>query len=242
MSDNPYESPRASAEELADSGGGAIDVGECLRVAWSCTWATFPLWLGVLIVYFVLGALSVLACVVPAFLVVPALMWGGTKFLLNVLDGKEEFNDLFLGFQDFGARFPQMLIVLLLQLLISIPGQLVSTIGQVTEVLPLIMVGSLINLVWMFAVTIRLSFAPFYVVDQGLEGVDAMKASWEATSMQKGNLILLALLAFVVSLIGLVALLVGIIPATMIIYMMWAVAFRQLEGAPDEAREPSPQY
>lgn len=235
MTDDPFAPP---ASELDDAPVEVLDVGECLRVAWSCTWATFPLWVGVMLVHSILVAVATLLCVVPVFFVGPALHWGSTRFLLNVLDGKERFEDLFEGFQDVGRCFPPMFAVVTLQLLLWLPGELPSLIGEFSESVPMSLVGIPVSTVWTTFVVSRVLLAPFLVVERGMGGLDAIRASWRITSEHLGPTFLLGFLTALFPMLGIFLLCIGVFPATMIVYLMWAIAHRQLLGTPDG--EPAP--
>jgi uncharacterized membrane protein len=76
----------------------------------------------------------------------------------------------------------------------------------------------------------RLNFAWFYAVDQGLGPVEALQASWDATSELKANCAALIVMSLVVILVGLLCLIIGVIPAAMIAYLLPASAYRQMAG------------
>ena len=64
-------------------------------MAWRATWDNFPLWLGVGLAFYALTVVSYLT-LIGIVLLVPAFMWGGITFLLNMLDGRARFGDLIL--------------------------------------------------------------------------------------------------------------------------------------------------
>lgn len=89
-------------------------------------------------------------------------------------------------------------------------------------------------------VSIRLSFVPFLVVDEGYRPVAALKESWQRTRGYSWTLFGMALLSIVVSLVGVILLLVGVIPAIMWIYLSFAalfVAVTARRGAPAVTRQ-----
>lgn len=231
MSDERYAPPLAKlADEGALSGGtGRFDLGVALREAWSATWANFGVLLAAGLVSLVLFILSGLT-VIGLFLIVPVLAWGGIRLVLNAYDGKAEFGDLWSGFSDYGSALVAMLVIFLLQALISGLGQALSTIGEIAGVPALSFIGGIANLAWVFLVSARLVFAWFYAVDQGMGPVESMQASWDATSTQKANCAALFILSLIIPFLGLLALILGVIPASMISYLMQVSAYRQMVG------------
>ncbi len=69
---------------------------------------------------------------------------------------------------------------------------------------------------------VRLSFVPFLVVDEGRGPVEALMESWNRTSGYGWTIFGAGLLGIVVVLVGLVLLIVGSIPATMLVYLAFA--------------------
>jgi len=58
----------------------------------------------------------------------------------------------------------------------------------------------------------KLAFVPYLVIDKKLEAVEAVKASWKMTDGHAMTIFLMALLAIPIGLLGLIALVIGIIP------------------------------
>lgn len=265
MSDNPYEAPKVDLEGPAggrrfSAGAGRIEVGECVRVAWDCMRGTFPLWLGVLLLYLFLSSLSSYVCV-GVFLVTPPLRWGGARFLLNALDGTERFEDLFEGFSDYGSKLGPMLLIFLCVYLVLIPGYVILGIGSFQESPILLGVGSIALFGGLILYFVRFGLATFFAVEYRMKGVDAMRASWDVTRRQWTStpligflsmlflvlsalagilLSMLAVVSPVFVLLGVVAALIGVLPALVVTYFMWAVAYRQATYDPD-AEAPAPQ-
>lgn len=231
MSDERYAPPRAPLADgpAAATGSGTFDLGVAFNEAWSLTWANFGLLLGVGVVGVLLMAVSTVT-VVGIVLLVPVFVWGGIRFMLNVIDGHAEFGDLFSGFQEYGRVLLSMLLLGVLSFLINLLGQSLSLVGSAAGVTSLELIGSLLNLAWALFVMARLNFAWFYAVDQGLGPVESLQASWDATSGLKGSCAALVIMSIVVILIGALALIVGVIPAAMIAYLLPASAYRQMVG------------
>lgn len=235
MSDDRYAPPQANLTRATDGipGTGSFDLGLAFNEAWATTWANFGLLLGVGLIATLLMLASTVT-VVGIFLLVPVLAWGVIRFMLNVIDGRGEFSDLFSGFQDYGRVLLSMSILFVLSTLINLLGQSLNLIGTASGVSALEAIGTLVNLGWTFFVMARLNFAWFYAVDQGLGPVEALQASWDATSDLKGNCAALIVMALVVILIGVLCLLVGVIPAAMIAYLLPVSAYRQMAGRQSE--------
>lgn len=70
--------------------------------------------------------------------------------------------------------------------------------------------------------TVRLSFAPLLVIDEHRGPFEAISESWRRTEGHFWTIFLSFLLSFVVIMVGLVLLLVGVIPATMLVYLAFA--------------------
>lgn len=231
---DPFDDFTPAANVGGIPGEGSFDVGTCLSRGWTATIQNLGPVLGVLVLGWLMSFVSYFTCV-GAFIVIPLVMWGQLKFLLNTLDGHCEFNDLFLGFKNFGKVLPQALLLWLLFVLLGITGSLVQYAGMFLENEFLIVSGVAASFVWALAVMIRFYWAPFFMVDQGLGAVDSLRASWQATEGNWLNMILLIMLSIVVSLAGLLALVVGLLIAAPVIYFMFGAAYRQSVGTPAPA-------
>ncbi len=244
MTQNPYEPPKA---RLADDSQrrhgrvGEFDIGECLSDSWSLTWASFPTWLAIGFV----GGLLLLASamlVLPLLVVVPVLVWGTTLFYINVVDGQERFGDLFRGFSTYGSALLTMLGWYVATVLIGFIGQSVQITGSMLGSAGLLGLGVIFNLAWTVAVVSRLYFGPFFIVDQGMGAIEALEASWDATKQQKLRTAGLFVVSSLVGMLGLFALLVGVVVSLNMFFLMWASGYRQmvpsLPEAPTEFLDP----
>jgi hypothetical protein len=231
MSDNLYAPPQAELGSGADaaSGTGDIDLGRCLSDGWANTWANFPLWLVVGLV----GLLATAAAVVTILgivLAVPVLMWGGFVFFLRMHDGGAQLGDLFSGFSRYGQALAGMLGFWLVTAVIGVLGQVPLIAAQAAESGVGIAIGNLINLAVAFLVTPRLTFAAFLMVDRDMRLGEALSMSWERTGPVKWKIAGLMVLMVAVMLGGLIALVIGVIPASVVAYLMWSSAYRQVFG------------
>jgi hypothetical protein len=234
MSDNPYAPP--SADLGAERGGrqplggrGDFDIGECLSDAWANTWANFPLWLGVGLVFIAAAAVSVVS-VIGIVLVLPVLTWGVTYFGLRMHDGRAEFGDLFAGFSQYGSALTGMLGCIVLIMLVGIVGQSVQLVGDFSGNETLSIVGGFITVAFAIFVTPRLTFAYFFVVE-GVPPAESLSRAWEVTGPTKWKIVALVFIGIAVMVAGMLALVVGLIPAAQVIYLMWISAYRQTVGA-----------
>ena len=89
-----------------------------------------------------------------------------------------------------------------------------------------------------FFIAPRLIIAPLYIIDNPGMGVgEAIDRSWKDT---KGNvipLLALGLIAVLISVLGVICCFVGIVPASVLIYIILVVAYLILSGQSDDASE-----
>lgn len=234
MSENLYAPPQAELGSGAEraTGTGDFDLGRCLSDAWTHTWRNFPLWLGAGIV-FLLACLVSALFIVPILLVIPVLYWGSYAFTLKMHDGGAAVGDLFSGFSRYGAALAGMWAYFILSILLSVPGGVISQIGQTSSPPQLgwVGLGNAVAIGIVLFVTSRLNFVPFLMVDRGLSFGEAISLAWARTSQLKGKLALLTIAMMAVAFAGVIALLVGVIPAMVVGFLMWASAYRQIFGS-----------
>ncbi|MFO0722572.1 MAG: hypothetical protein U1E65_02235 [Myxococcota bacterium] len=235
---NPFESGQAPPVETAAVGNGQLDVGAALTVAWASMTRNVGPW----IVVTLLGGLAFVVAevtILGIFLVWPILMWGMFFFGLRTLDGEARLEDFFAGFSRYGAILGPMLGLGFLFILISIPGQgpsLAVTFatlrsgGEGGSAL-VSLLTQLWVFVWTFLVVVRFNFAPFLIVDRNMGAIEALKTSWQLTGKQLGMTIVWYLITLVLMLAGLLALCIGIIPASWVAVAFWAEGYRQITGA-----------
>ena len=135
------------------------------------------------------------------------MMVGFTYCCLKKVDGEKlEFGDLFRGFDNFGNA---LLAFVLLAL------------G-----LPFAWACCLFPGIFLF---VKFWFWPFVLADRkGRSGIDALGDSWFVTEKRFFDLLLLGVVALGIWLFGLMLCLVGFFPASVIVYLGGAVAYRQL--------------
>lgn len=259
MSDNPYAPPSADVETASTAntaGTGDFMIGQCLSDAWAAVWPNFGLWLAVGFVAMTLIFLSALT-VIGVFIVWPLLSYGGVRFMLNVHDGRASFGDLWAGFENAGSRMLAGLGLMFLFLGLSWLGQIPSLVGTFADSAGLIAVGYVINFIWT-AVMLRFNFSWFLWVEEGVGPIDALGNSWSMTSPVKWKLIGLYLVAIAIVLVpmlvllaavipamatdstgvivvGAVAFMAMIVPASMLGSLIYVSAYRQMVGQPGAA-------
>ena len=140
---------------------------------------------------------------------VQAFLAGGLiNFSLMVARGrKPEFNDVFKG----GRYFGTMLVAMFLLGLGYFVGALLCLVPGVIFLLGCSLYG-------------------FFVVDQNLGSVDALKRSWEFTKGHKVNLLVLMLLLSLVSLLGLLACCIGQLIVVPMYALALAFAYLRIKG------------
>lgn len=98
-----------------------------------------------------------------------------------------------------------------------------TTVVVVVGVLCLIVPGVIASL--------GLFNAPFYCIDRKMGPIEAMKASWESTDGQKGDVFVFYLLQVVISLVGVAACCVGLFAVGPIVMLAHAIVYMKMSGA-----------
>jgi uncharacterized membrane protein len=124
-------------------------------------------------------------------------------FLRAVRGQRPEVSDLFVPFQRAWLN--------------SVLANLIVTVAVVIGFILLIIPG--------IFVAVKLSLVPFIVIDEGLGPFQAIEASWKRTSGHWWTLFLSGLLGVIVIIVGFILLIVGSIPATMLVYLAFAALF-----------------
>jgi hypothetical protein len=98
--------------------------------------------------------------------------------------------------------------------------------GLLLEVI--LIVGFILLIIPGIILGVRLCFVPFLVVDEGLGPVQALQESWNRTSGYGWTIFGAALLGILVVIIGFIILIVGSIPATMLVYLAFASLYASI--------------
>lgn len=238
MSHNPYAPPVADlgleSPAFASYGSGDFDIGRCISEAWGRTWSEFGLWLGTLVVWGVATLLAALTGI-GLVLAVPVLFWGFTCFTLRLYDGGAAFGDAFAGFSRYGKALGTMLAIFVTLMLVSLLGQSVEIAGRLAGSEWLARVGTAVNLAFAFVVGPRLNFSYLLAVDRDVPALEAVRRSWDETGRVKWKIVAFMLLSVLFMALGALVLLVGVIPAGVMVTLMWVSAYRQMFGGPAAA-------
>ena len=234
MNYNPYAAPQTAPDAPGSSFAGQPqpwEIGEVLSAAWE---AFKPNWVvlvfGMLVGWFVdaipsmipavavatkmvaqnsLGYWLIYAPCTFAGIVVGAFFQVGfVRIWIRASRGERpEFDELFSG----GARFlPMLAVTLLLGLAVCL--------GMVLCIVPGVIAG------------LGLMFAPYYVVDQQMGPIDAMSASWAATTGQKLPLFVFALVTVLLAAAGMMACCVGLFVPIPLTAIATATVYLRISG------------
>jgi len=236
---NPYAAPQAGPPPMmgAPMGGppqgGAQpwDIGEILSLAWEGFKRCWGVLIGAIFVDALLagipgqisgglvGAGVVDAGSAPAIILQTVLTLVGLAvgaFLATGLirifttvarGGQPNFGDLFSGgsrmFSILGAQFLMGIAILLGLILLVVPGIILA---------------------------IGLSFSSYFVADAGMGPIDALKASWAATTGSKGKLFLFGIVGFFIVLLGMLACCIGVFASAAVYSLAQAMIYVRLSG------------
>lgn len=237
---NPFEAPSHGPSGTSSGPGvaGDLDVFLAYTQGWEAVQRNFIVWLGALIAAFVAIFVAELLCVLPVFVVGPAVAWGLMRFNLQALEGEAKFETVFSGFERIGDVVPPILLAALANaaviFAIMIPyGIIAGVLGMIDNTVLSMVVGIPAALVFyaiMITVAMRLSLWIFLIADRNMGAIDSLSESWRLTDGRTLQLLGFALLAIPISFLGALACGVGMIPATMVIYGAQASVYRQLSG------------
>ncbi len=94
----------------------------------------------------------------------------------------------------------------------------------------IVFLGLLLLVVPGIIAAVGLGFAPYLVVDRGKGPIEALKESWRLTEGHKGQLFLLALALTGINILGLLALVVGVLVSAPVTWLAVTHAFRTLQA------------
>lgn len=228
----------------------SFSIGEVLRSSWEVFKKN---WQGLYVVFLVLVLLSF----VPAFLsstlvknapaasiLVSLLSWilslvtalGMVKVALKVVDGeKAEVADLFYAVKKLslvGKYFLTSIIFGLVFFGAVVPiGLLVGVVTYLArgaDLRALWAVLAVVALPLFVYVSVRLQFWVYVLVDKELWGVDALKSAWGMTKGMALNLILFAIVLFLLNLAGLLLFVVGLLVTVPVSVLAMATVYRKI--------------
>jgi hypothetical protein len=123
--------------------------------------------------------------------------------------------------------------------LFSVLPRVFSYVGATILFIIAFYIGLFLLIIPGIIVAIKLQFYPYFIADKNMGPIAALKASWAATKDVKLRLFLLYLVFGVVNTVGVLALLIGLVPASMVVMIAQAFVYRRLaETAPETAAIP----
>jgi hypothetical protein len=164
---------------------------------------------------------------------------GWTQVLMRLVrNGNPDWND----FKTKSTLWGRYILVNILYFLCIIPFFLVflgsvvlglSSIPSLTVITVIAVVLAITAIVGLVYVSIRMMFLPFIVVDnQDLQPVALLKKSFALTRGHVGKLIRLGVWQFLVVLLGLIALIIGLVVAIPVIYISTVYMYEHLKSLP----------
>lgn len=234
---NPFD-PSSTPPSGGPAGPHDLDISLAINDATGALSRNVVPWIGVALVAFFATIVAIMLCFVPVFIVAPLLGWGITLFTLRAVDGTAGFDALTDAFDNAVPKWVVMIVIMLLLFVVQLPAVVVSLLPVISDlifesvVLSIIvnLVASLLQLAYTLIITPRFALATFYAVDQKLDGLEAVKRSWEVTAPVWSKMILLYVIEMIASFVGLMLCIVGIIPASLFSSALNASAYRQLTG------------
>lgn len=149
---------------------------------------------------------------------------GIVKILLGIVDAKNpQINELWLN----SKYYKDAILVALAVIGIRLVFELLIALGIT---LPFLFFISIIVFVVMVYVLLRLWFSMYYVVDKGMDGVLAIKASWEKTKGSVVDLVILLVIIFVLLFLGALALGIGLFVTVPLSMLIFTVTYRKFQS------------
>ena len=222
-----------------------------IKTGWKCAKEHFIVSLGVLMAYGVVTAIlsmfplnSVVGTVAQLLNMVVSLIWsmGILRLAINVVDGDAP------RFSVFKEVLPRLLHYIVLSVLIYvvvlIPVFVIMCIGAATCSVSLTTLSAfditaistmslwvILSFVPVIYIALRLSFAPYLLIDRGCGPIESLKMSWKASYPLQGRLFVFFLLSLLVFIVGLLCFFVGAIFSTIIVMYAQAALYRQAFSA-----------
>ncbi len=209
-----------------------VPIEEALKVGWDGTKKNFWMLLGMFLVvhgpYFVCAVIHaflkeshpIIAWVVLmiGLLIQVPFSLGLVKVTIKIANGENvAFNDL-----------------------LSVVSRSFSYVGAALMFFIALWIGLMLFVVPGAIIALKFQFYAYFIADKGMGPIEALKASWEVTKDVKLRLFLFYLVLGVVNTVGLLALIIGMIPASMVSVIATAFIYSRLvETAPLSADIPT---
>jgi len=166
--------------------GELINAGQAIRDGARAGLRNLHRYVVVFILYIFAVFLGICTCIgwIP---LVPLVAFGLWAFSLNTLDGQAPISSLWSGFSSFVDVFVRAGLLILLLAVLMFPGIFAAILlgaaqsfvdGGMWTLVTLLLV--FLPLIWSFAI-VRFMMAPYFVVEQGLSAIDALKRSLAIT-------------------------------------------------------------
>ncbi|MFO0680045.1 MAG: hypothetical protein U0169_26220 [Polyangiaceae bacterium] len=240
MNYNPYSAPQAAATPVANATPGAgpaqnWEIGEVLSEAVEVLKRGLaPLLLAGVVFMVVVLILNVIFAL-PAIILVAAGVAKENDVVITALNGVGSIIGMFVQY---------FLMVGLYRIVLAVVRNEEASVGMLfkgmdrfgallgTVILQglAVVIGMLFLIVPGLILALGLAFAPYFAVDAKLGPIEALKASWEATNGQKAKVFLFGLVGVGITFVGLIACLVGVIPAAMILGIAHAIIYTRISG------------
>lgn len=153
--------------------------------------------------YSILGVFTIFA-IAYGFLIVSVFDYGGSLMFVKAVRGeKSDFTIMYRGFKE---NYVDIVLANLL-------------------VFGIVLLGIIMLVVPGIIFACRLAFVRYLVMDKKMSAVEAVEVSWRMTRSHGWKIFLMGILSFFIILIGLLLLIVGIIPAIMIVSSIFATLY-----------------
>jgi uncharacterized membrane protein len=104
--------------------------------------------------------------------------------------------------------------------------------------------GFLLLIIPGIIIGIRLSFVNYLVLDEGMEAMEAVRASWEMTKGHAGTIFIMGLLSIPIHIAGLLVFIVGVVVSGLLVSVAFALLYHTIattEGVPGRDKRKNEQ-
>lgn len=262
MDDNAYRAPEASlhGERSVRDRFGSFQMEKALSAGWSCYTEAIGLGVAFFLVWLILIMVAIVSLV--GWIVLPHLSAGILMFGLSVARRQATFSSMFVAFNAFGRVFLAALILFLIGFVIVfvlyIPAILdvAAKAGGVDAILrgdehvlkqlsnPLLWNSPYLSLTYLgtpvqLYLNGRFLIVFPLIIERDYGALEALKTSWRATASGHLFLLLFMFLVMLISYVGIILCLVGILFTIPLGLAFYGVAMRQLLGEEVETAEAS---
>lgn len=253
IEDNAYRTPEASLHEpsAARDQFGPFQMEKALSAGWSCYTEAIGLGVAFLLVWLILIMVAFFSLI--GWIVLPHLGAGILMFGLSMARRRAAFNSMFVAFNAFGRVFLASLILFLIGFvivfLLYIPAILdvATKVGGIDAILrgdekalqqlsnPLLWNSPYLSITYLgtplqLYLNGRFLIVFPLIIERGYGAVEALKASWRASASGHLFLLLFMFLVMLISYVGIILCLVGILFTIPLGLAFYGVAMRQLLG------------